>query len=80
MLLVWISGRPFSLFNVFLSALFVIAGIISINADRQPEKFGAPRFILSKGRSDREIPDVSPLSEVNPGENAEDYFAFGCEL
>jgi VanZ family protein len=40
MLLVWISGRPFSLFNVFLSALFVIAGIIWINADRQLEKFG----------------------------------------
>jgi VanZ family protein len=39
MLLVWISGRPFSLFNVFLSALFVIAGIIWINADRQIEKF-----------------------------------------
>jgi hypothetical protein len=40
MLLVRISGRPFSLFNVFLSALFVMAGIIWINADRQLEKFG----------------------------------------
>jgi hypothetical protein len=38
--LVRISGRPFSLFNVFLSALFVMAGIIWINADRQLEKFG----------------------------------------
>ena len=35
MLLVRISGRPFSLFNVFLSALFIIAGIIWINADRK---------------------------------------------
>jgi glycopeptide antibiotics resistance protein len=35
MLLVRISGRPFSLFNVFLSALFMIAGIIWINADRK---------------------------------------------
>jgi VanZ family protein len=40
MLLVRISGRAFSLFNVFLSALFVIAGIVWINADRQIEKFG----------------------------------------
>jgi VanZ family protein len=40
MLLVRISGRAFSLFNVFLSALFVIAGVIWINADRQLEKFG----------------------------------------
>ena len=40
MLLVWISGRPFSLFSVFLSVLFVIAGIIWINADRRLEKFG----------------------------------------
>ncbi len=35
MLLVQISGRAFSLFNVFLSALFAIAGLIWINADRQ---------------------------------------------
>jgi hypothetical protein len=35
MLLVWISGRPFSLFNVFLSALFAIAGLVWINADRR---------------------------------------------
>ena len=35
MLLVRISGRAFSLFNVFLSALFAIAGLIWINADRQ---------------------------------------------
>ena len=35
MLLVRISGRPFSLFNVSLSALFAIAGLIWINADRQ---------------------------------------------
>jgi hypothetical protein len=34
MLLVRISGRAFSLFNVFLSALLVIAGFIWINADR----------------------------------------------
>ena len=38
MQLVRISGRVFSLFNVFLSALFVIAGVIWINADRQLEK------------------------------------------
>jgi len=42
MLLVRISGRAFSLFNVFLSALFVIAGIVWINADRQIKKFGVP--------------------------------------
>jgi hypothetical protein len=41
MCLVRISGRAFSLFNVFLSVLFVIAGVIWINADRQLEKFGA---------------------------------------
>jgi glycopeptide antibiotics resistance protein len=35
MLLVRISGRAFSLFNVFLSALLVIAGLIWVNADRQ---------------------------------------------
>jgi hypothetical protein len=35
MLLVRISGRPFSLFNVFLSILFLIAGVIWINADRR---------------------------------------------
>jgi VanZ family protein len=35
MLLVRISGRGFSLFNVFLSALFVVAGLVWINADRQ---------------------------------------------
>ena len=35
MLLVRISGRAFSLFNVSLSALFAIAGIIWINLDRQ---------------------------------------------
>jgi VanZ family protein len=35
MLLVQISGRAFSLFNVSLSALFAIAGLIWINADRQ---------------------------------------------
>ena len=35
MLLVQISGRAFSLFNVFLSALFAIAGLGWINADRQ---------------------------------------------
>jgi VanZ family protein len=35
MLLVRISGRAFSLFNVFLSSLFAIAGLIWINADRQ---------------------------------------------
>jgi glycopeptide antibiotics resistance protein len=34
-LLVRISGRPFSLFNVFLSILFLIAGVIWINADRR---------------------------------------------
>ncbi len=35
MLLVRVSGRPFLLFNVFLSTLFAIAGLIWINADRQ---------------------------------------------
>ena len=35
MLLVRISGRAFSLFNVFLSTLFVIAGLVWINAGRQ---------------------------------------------
>jgi len=35
MLLVRISARAFSLFNVFLSVLFVIAGLIWINAGRQ---------------------------------------------
>jgi glycopeptide antibiotics resistance protein len=35
MLLVRISGRPFSLLNVFLSALCMIAGIIWIDADRK---------------------------------------------
>jgi VanZ family protein len=35
MLLVRISGRAFSLANVFLSGLFVIAGLIWINANRQ---------------------------------------------
>jgi hypothetical protein len=34
-LLVRISGRAFSLFNVFLSALLVIAALIWVNADRQ---------------------------------------------
>jgi len=34
-LLVRISGRAFSLFNIFLSSLFAIAGLIWINADRQ---------------------------------------------
>src|ERR1700745_543342 len=34
MLLVRISGRAFSLFNVFLSALVVIAALIWVNADR----------------------------------------------
>jgi VanZ family protein len=34
-LLVRISGRAFSLFNVFLSALFMIAGLVWFNADRQ---------------------------------------------
>ena len=34
-LLVRISGRPFSIFNVFLSVLFLIAGVIWINADRR---------------------------------------------
>jgi hypothetical protein len=38
MLLVRISGRPFSLFNVFLSALFVIAGLLWINSDQQRPK------------------------------------------
>jgi VanZ family protein len=35
MLLGRISGRAFSLFNVFLSALFMIAGLVWINAGRQ---------------------------------------------
>ena len=35
MLLVRVSGRPFFLFNVFLSALFAIAGLMWTNADRQ---------------------------------------------
>jgi hypothetical protein len=35
MLLVRISSRPFSLFNVFLSVLLMTAGIIWINADRK---------------------------------------------
>ena len=34
-LLVRISGRPFSFFNIVLSGLLVIAGVIWINADRQ---------------------------------------------
>jgi len=34
-LLVRISGRAFSLFNIFLSSLFAIAGLVWINADRQ---------------------------------------------
>jgi hypothetical protein len=44
MLLVRISGRGFGLFHVFLSALFVIAGVIWINADRKLESSGYPRL------------------------------------
>jgi hypothetical protein len=49
MLLVRISGRPFLLSNVFLSALFVIAGIIGINADRRRPKAAMMGQLIRNG-------------------------------